>query len=147
MSASKDQGPSPNLAAIVVQKGWATPEQVQASARKAKAEKLTLSQALIALGILTDIQIRRALGGRKAGSDTDPASKQKVLDPSVINMIKGYRIERRLGSGGMGDVFLAQQTSLDRPVALKILPSQLAKDEEFVQRFLSEARAAGKVAH
>ncbi len=142
MASPKDAAPAPNLAAIVVQKGWATPEQVQAAARKAKAEKLTLSQALIALGILTDVQIRRALGDRKAGSD-----KPRVLDPSVIGMIKGYRIERRLGSGGMGDVFLAQQTSLDRPVALKILPMQLAKDEEFVQRFLSEARAAGRVAH
>jgi serine/threonine-protein kinase len=139
--AAEDKS-APNLAAIVVQKGWATPEQVQAATRKAKAEKTTLSQALIALGILSDVQIRRALGDRKAGSD-----KPRVLDSSVVNMIKGYRIERRLGSGGMGDVFLAQQTSLDRPVALKILPVQLAKDEEFVQRFLSEARAAGKVAH
>jgi serine/threonine-protein kinase len=131
MAPPKDEAPAPDLAAVVVQKGWATPEQVQAAARKAKAEKLTLSQALVALGILTDAQIRRA----------------RVLDSAVIHMIKGYRIERRLGSGGMGDVFLAQQTSLDRPVALKILPEQLAKDEEFVQRFLSEARAAGKVAH
>jgi serine/threonine-protein kinase len=142
MASPKDAAPKPDLAALVVQKGWATAEQVQAAARKAKAEKTTLSQALIALGILSDVQIRRALGERKAGSD-----KPRVLDPSVVNMIKGYRIERRLGSGGMGDVFLAQQTSLDRPVALKILPMQLAKDEEFVQRFMSEARAAGKVAH
>src|SRR5204863_358912 len=68
-------------------------------------------------------------------------------DPSLASMVKGYTIRKRLGSGGMGDVFLAQQMSLDRPVALKILPMQFAKDDEFVQRFLSEARAAGKVAH
>jgi serine/threonine-protein kinase len=142
MASPKDAAPAPNLAALVVQKGWATPEQVQAAARKAKAEKITLSQALVALGILSEVQVRRALGGPKAGSD-----KPRVLDPSVVTMIKGYRIEQRLGSGGMGDVFLAQQTSLERPVALKILPAALAKDEEFVQRFLSEARAAGKVAH
>jgi serine/threonine protein kinase len=71
----------------------------------------------------------------------------ETIDPSLLNLVPGYRIQRRLGSGGMGDVYLAQQTSLDRPVALKILPSQFAKDQAFVQRFTSEARAAAKVMH
>jgi serine/threonine-protein kinase len=47
----------------------------------------------------------------------------------------------------MGDVYRAQQISLDRPVALKILPSHLAEDEEFIERFVIEARAAGKLSH
>src|SRR5262245_22464761 len=88
MASPKDQPSTrsatsvPNLAAIVVEKGWATAEQVQAAARKAKAEKLTLSRAFIALGILTEVQIRRALGGPKAASD-----HPRVLDPSLIKMI------------------------------------------------------------
>jgi serine/threonine-protein kinase len=47
----------------------------------------------------------------------------------------------------MGEVFLAHQISLDRPVALKILSPRLAKNPSFVERFLSEARAAGKLSH
>ncbi len=58
-----------------------------------------------------------------------------------------FRIVRRIGGGGMGDVYLAHDELLDRQVALKVLPSQLARDEEFVRRFQTEASAAAKVAH
>jgi hypothetical protein len=61
--------------------------------------------------------------------------------------IPGYVIDRHIGSGGMGDVYLAHQTSLDRPVALKILPPALAQDASYVQRFLKEAKSAGRVIH
>ncbi|MBV8879627.1 MAG: protein kinase [Planctomycetaceae bacterium] len=70
-----------------------------------------------------------------------------TVDAALVNLIQGYRIQRCLGSGAMGDVYLAQQTSLDRPVAIKLLPPELAKNQEFVTRFLSEARAAGKLSH
>ncbi|HEV3028811.1 MAG TPA: serine/threonine-protein kinase, partial [Planctomycetota bacterium] len=69
------------------------------------------------------------------------------IDPALVSLIPGYRILRCLGSGAMGDVYLAQQTSLDRPVAIKLLPPELAKNQEFVQRFLSEARSAAKLSH
>jgi serine/threonine protein kinase len=143
---SSPQGhPVPSLEKIALEKGWATTEQIRAavrfqSERKARGKAVTISQALVALGILTEVQVRRALGLKA----TPGAPK---VSSAVTGLIKGYRIERCLGSGGMGDVYLAQQTSLDRPVALKILPAHLAKDQEFVERFLSEARAAGKVAH
>src|SRR5687768_6176258 len=130
MSSPQEPDPAPSLDKIAVEKGWATNEQVQAALRYQAQKKVSLSQALIALGILTEVQVRRARGGTK------PQAAAKV-DPSTAAMIKGYRIERRLGSGGMGDVFLAQQISLDRPVALKILPPHLAKDEEFIERFVS----------
>ena len=54
--------------------------------------------------------------------------------------IPGYRIERELGQGGMAIVYLAQQESLDRPVALKVIKPILTTDEEFAQRFLREGR-------
>ncbi len=69
------------------------------------------------------------------------------ISPAMADLIPGYRIERRLGSGGMGDVYLARQLSLDRPVAVKLLPPEMGRDQEFVQRFLSEARLAAKVNH
>ena len=56
-----------------------------------------------------------------------------------------YQILRRLGRGGMADVYLAKQISLDRNVALKVLKPELAKDESYVQRFRQEAQAAARL--
>jgi serine/threonine-protein kinase len=59
--------------------------------------------------------------------------------------IQGYRIIRKLGSGAMATVFLAQQESLDRPVAIKVLPKKFSENEEFLERFYKEGRAAAKL--
>ena len=56
-----------------------------------------------------------------------------------------YQILRRLGRGGMADVYLAKQISLDRNVALKVLKPELAKDESYVKRFRQEAQAAARL--
>ncbi len=61
--------------------------------------------------------------------------------------ITGFKIERRIGRGGMGDVYLAVQTSLDRRVAIKVLTARFASDAEFVRRFQAEARAAAALNH
>jgi serine/threonine protein kinase len=58
-----------------------------------------------------------------------------------------YRIERRLGSGGMADVWLAEDTHLQRQVALKVLHSRYAQDREFVERFKREAESAAGLQH
>lgn len=58
-----------------------------------------------------------------------------------------YRLERLLGRGGMGAVYLATHLGTERPVALKIITPQLMKNEEFVERFKREARAAGRLRH
>ena len=56
-----------------------------------------------------------------------------------------YQLLRRLGQGGMSNVYLARQKSLQRKVAIKILKSDLAKDETYVRRFAREAQAAAKL--
>jgi len=58
-----------------------------------------------------------------------------------------YRILDRLGSGGMGDVYLAMDTQLDRKVALKVLPPETARDEKRKERFKGEARAIASLDH
>ena len=58
-----------------------------------------------------------------------------------------YLLLRRLGSGGMADVYLAQQQSLQRLVALKVLRKNLANDSSYVQRFQNEAQAAAALVH
>ena len=58
-----------------------------------------------------------------------------------------YHVLRRIGSGAMAEVYLAEQRSLGRRVALKILKSELAHDESYVKRFVREARAVAKLSH
>ena len=58
-----------------------------------------------------------------------------------------YQITRPIGAGGMGEVYLAQDTKLDRKVALKILPADLASNQDRMRRFVQEAKAASALNH
>ena len=58
-----------------------------------------------------------------------------------------YEIRRKIGAGGMGEVFLAQDAELDRAVALKVLPAEFCSDAERMSRFKQEARAASALNH
>jgi two-component system LytT family response regulator len=58
-----------------------------------------------------------------------------------------YRIVSRLGAGGMGEVYLAEDLNLERPVALKILPPEVARDADRMRRFVQEAKTASALSH
>src|SRR6478736_423898 len=58
-----------------------------------------------------------------------------------------YEIRSQLGAGGMGEVYLAEDSRLDRKVALKILPDEVASDPERMKRFVQEAKAASGLNH
>src|SRR6266545_87909 len=58
-----------------------------------------------------------------------------------------YEIRSKIGEGGMGEVYLAHDTKLDRRVALKILPADVATDHTRMRRFVQEAKAASALNH
>src|SRR4051794_22973393 len=71
-----------------------------------------------------------------------------MAEVSQDSVVDGrYRILRRIGSGGMADVWLADDTHLQRQVALKVLHSRFVQDKEFVERFQREAEAAAGLQH
>jgi Tol biopolymer transport system component len=70
---------------------------------------------------------------------------ERTLRPE--DEISHYRIVSPLGAGGMGEVYLAQDRTLERRVALKILPPELVKSEDRVRRFVLEAKSASSLSH
>ena len=81
-------------------------------------------------------------------ADTVDPSLERIRTADLTGTELGsYQILRRLGQGAMAEVYLAQQESLKRQVALKILHSNLATDETYVRRFHQEAQAAAQLVH
>jgi serine/threonine protein kinase len=75
-----------------------------------------------------------------------PAKTAKPADPLIGTKIAHYRIESLLGQGGMGRVYKAHNTSLDKTCAIKVLPQEFSKQEQTaIDRFIREARSAAKV--
>src|SRR5688500_19957101 len=73
--------------------------------------------------------------------------KDSQRDSMLDSRFGGYTIQEHLGKGGMGDVYKALQSGLERTVALKILPALLARSQEFSERFFSEAYAISRLQH
>ena len=77
-------------------------------------------------------------------AQADPAASQAA---PALRQVGDYRVIREVGRGGMGVVYEAEQVSLGRRVALKILPGVVAKDRKALERFRREARAAARLHH
>lgn len=72
---------------------------------------------------------------------------QRDKSDAATKMVGGFEVLSEIGRGAMGAVFKARQVSVDRIVALKILPPRLAKNENFISRFLREARSVAHLNH
>jgi hypothetical protein len=77
----------------------------------------------------------------------DPRSLDDTMRPFAEAIADRYAVKRLIGRGGMGMVYLARDKRLDRLVAIKTLPPNLAKDSSLRERFLRETRTAGAMAH
>ncbi|MHC5053257.1 MAG: bifunctional serine/threonine-protein kinase/formylglycine-generating enzyme family protein [Planctomycetota bacterium] len=126
------------FAELALKQGFVTQPQIE-DAVKAQATilnlglKRSLSEILVEKGLLTGIQAETVNRTVDAGGD--------------IKMVAGYELMEKLGEGGMGVVYKARQLSLDRVVALKILPEKMGRDREFAGRFMREARLAARLDH
>ncbi|MBI3271844.1 MAG: serine/threonine protein kinase [Planctomycetes bacterium] len=81
------------------------------------------------------------------GSPAGATAATGILDPLLGQVLGGAKIERKLGQGGMGAVYLAHHLSLDKPVAVKVLPPEFTEDSTCVQRFKREAQSAAQLEH
>ena len=90
-------------------------------------------------------QAKSSDGTSKDGTGSKrPSGKEPTKQPKKLG---NFVIEKRLGAGGMGVVYLARDPVLDRKVAIKVLPASLSRDEQRLKRFLREAQLAGKLHH
>jgi tRNA A-37 threonylcarbamoyl transferase component Bud32 len=82
---------------------------------------------------------------------SEASSHQQQHEPVLADLsgrqLGDYRLLRRLGRGAMSEVYLAEQCSLGRQVAVKVLKRELASDQTYIQRFQREARAAASLVH
>ena len=132
-------------------------EQVKEIFHQAQAlpveERVEFLDRVCAGDLLLRGKVDDLLGSYESGFLEDPIVQQVVeivgADDRFQNgqVIGRYRIGELIGSGGMGQVFRAEDTELDRPVAFKVLHGDIAENDERVRRFIQEAKAASALNH
>ncbi len=130
------------LGRLVVEQGLASSEDIEETLRlkresEEKASEQSLATLLVENGIVTQRQLERLR----------PRAQEEQEQQNRSQQIPGYQIIKRLGSGAMATVYQARQLSLDRMVAIKVLPRKYTNNKEFVERFYAEGRAAAKLNH
>jgi len=125
------------LGKIVVERGLMSPDELEQCSSQLRTNgggvSLTLADVLVEREFVT----RKQLDRFRSDLEAVRTSQQ----------IPGYRIIRKLGAGAMATVFLAKQLSLDRLVAIKVLPKKFSSNPNFIERFYKEGRAAAKLNH
>jgi serine/threonine protein kinase len=123
---------------VALEQGLCTKEELRRAVEEMKIRRETnpvaLADLMVELGYITRNQAAR-LKVRLRESKTAP------------HQIPGYKIHGKLGAGAMAVVYKATQLSLNRTVAIKILPRRFTENREYVERFYKEGQAAGKLNH
>jgi eukaryotic-like serine/threonine-protein kinase len=122
------------------QSGMATSEQIEQAQREQEellksGSTLALSHILIKNGVITE------------GQRDNLEKKIQAQQAGGIQSLGAYRLLKKLGEGGMGAVYLAEDTVGLRKVAVKVLPKKFAEDNAFLSRFRREAKSMGALNH
>jgi serine/threonine-protein kinase len=121
-----------------VEQGLCTDQELRSALEvlesRLKVNPIVLKDLMIELGYLTRTQADRLKKSIKESKTAD-------------HQIPGYKILGRLGAGAMAVVYKARQLSLNRIVAIKVLPKRFTENPEYVERFYKEGQAAGKLNH
>lgn len=140
IETARDQLSDTFVSRAVIDGRLVSPQELQACQHK--QDKLAqdgkhyrLADILIKAGFVTKSQIKRL------PNQADDSMAQS------LQHVPGFLLMRKIGAGAMASVYKAKQLSLDRIVAIKILPKRLSEDPSFVQRFHKEGRAAAKLSH
>ncbi|HEY8665619.1 MAG TPA: serine/threonine-protein kinase, partial [Tepidisphaeraceae bacterium] len=121
---------------VVVEMGLATRTEVDFCREQQKQSsdpnQRSLTDLLVEHNFVTVNQVKRIRG---------------QLDERRGSQLPGYQLISKLGKGAMATVYKAKQVSLDRIVAVKVLPKRMSENKEFVDRFYKEGKAAARLAH
>lgn len=122
---------------LVVDQGLATPEEVKHCLEMLKGvedgNQKSLVQMLLDNEYVTKRQVARL--------------RQMIEAAKSGQKIPGYKVLEKLGAGAMATVFKARQLSLDRLVAIKVLPRKFSQNPQFIERFYAEGRSAAQLNH
>ena len=123
---------------MVVDQGLCTDEELRHSLEELESRRkdtpVVLKDLMVELGYITNTQAERL---KTAVKETKAA----------VHQIPGYRILGKLGAGAMAVVYKGEQLSLNRTVAIKVLPKRFSENPEYVERFYKEGQAAAKLNH
>jgi serine/threonine-protein kinase len=123
---------------LVVDNGLATPEEVQHCLEQARSiREQDSSASLVQILIDNEYVTKRQIARLRAIIEAERSGQK----------IPGYKVLGKLGAGAMATVFKAVQLSLDRTVAIKVLPRKFTSNPQFIERFYAEGRAAATLNH
>jgi serine/threonine-protein kinase len=127
---------------MAVEQGLCTDDELKKCITRLKASAAetptTLGQLMIDLNVVTKTQADRLRTNIR---------DSKGAGATALHQIPGYQVQGKLGAGAMAVVYKARQISLDRTVAIKVLPKRFTENPDYVERFYKEGRAAAKLNH
>jgi serine/threonine-protein kinase len=125
---------------LAIEQGLCTSEEIKRCFEEAevlrKTNPVLLAELLVKRGFMTVTQAQRVRNTLKEAKGTLPT-----------HQIPGYQILGKIGAGAMAVVYRAKQLSLNRDVAIKVLPKRFSENPDYVERFYKEGQAAGKLNH